>query len=44
MYFKDGPAQAIDVSPAFKVLMVVLAAVIIVLGIFPNLLTYWLYF
>jgi NADH-quinone oxidoreductase subunit N len=44
MYFKDGETQTIQVSATFKVTLVVLAAVIILLGIFPNLILYWLYF
>lgn len=44
MYFKDGEARAIEVSASFKYTLVVLAFLIILLGIFPNLLTSWLYF
>ena len=43
MYFKDGQAT-IQASPFFKGTLVVLAAVIILLGLFPNLLLYWYYF
>lgn len=44
MYFKPGDGQPIQASPAFTCVMVGLAAVTILLGLFPNLLTYWLYF
>ena len=44
MYFKDGETQAIEITPAFKLTLVLVAAVIILLGIFPNLILYWLYF
>jgi len=44
MYFKDGDAQTVDISPAFKWILVVLAALVILLGIFPNLLLSWYYF
>ncbi len=44
MYFKDGTATVANVSPAFKVTLVAVAAVTIVLGLYPNLLLYWLYF
>jgi NADH-quinone oxidoreductase subunit N len=44
MYFKDGPAKVIPVSPVFKWTLVVLAAMIILLGVFPNLLLNWYYF
>jgi NADH-quinone oxidoreductase subunit N len=38
MYFKDGEAQELDVTPSFKILLIIVAAVIILLGIFPQLL------
>ncbi|MEO6254713.1 MAG: NADH-quinone oxidoreductase subunit N [Ferruginibacter sp.] len=47
MFFKEA---ATDVDPAdditmdFKILLVITAVLIIVLGLFPNLLTNWLYF
>jgi NADH-quinone oxidoreductase subunit N len=44
MYFKDGDAPPIEVTPAFKWALVVLAALVILLGLFPNLLLTWLYF
>jgi NADH-quinone oxidoreductase subunit N len=45
MYFKEGnAAQPIEVSSGFKWTLVVLAALVILLGIFPNLLLTWLYF
>jgi NADH-quinone oxidoreductase subunit N len=44
MYFKDGIEQSIEISQGYKFTLVSLAALIIVLGVFPNLLTYWLYF
>jgi NADH-quinone oxidoreductase subunit N len=44
MYFKEGPAKIIPVSQVFKWTLVVLAAMIILLGIFPNLLLNWYYF
>jgi len=43
MYFKDGQAT-IQASPFFKGALIVLGAVIILLGLFPNLLLYWYYF
>jgi NADH-quinone oxidoreductase subunit N len=43
MYFKEGPAT-ISASPVFKWTLFGLAAVIILLGLFPNLLLYWFYF
>lgn len=45
MYFreaKDGPVM--QVSPAFKWVLVILAAAVILLGIFPDLLLHWFYF
>ena len=44
MYFKQGDAQSAGITPVFKYTLVGLAAVTILLGLFPNLLTYWLYF
>jgi NADH-quinone oxidoreductase subunit N len=44
MYFREGSGGAIAVSPAFKYVLVVLAGITVLLGIFPNLLTNWLYF
>jgi NADH-quinone oxidoreductase subunit N len=44
MYFKEGEAPVMQVSPAFKWTLVIMAAVVILLGIFPNLLITWLYF
>lgn len=43
MYFKEGNATIVA-SPAFKWMLVLVAAIIIFLGIFPNQLLYWLYF
>jgi NADH-quinone oxidoreductase subunit N len=44
MYFKEAKEQTIEVSAAFKWVSVLLAGIIILLGIFPNLLLYWFYF
>jgi NADH-quinone oxidoreductase subunit N len=43
MYFKDGQATILA-SPFFKWTLAVLAAVVVLLGLFPNLLLYWYYF
>ncbi|HUR64842.1 MAG TPA: NADH-quinone oxidoreductase subunit N [Chitinophagaceae bacterium] len=44
MYFKEGEDSKIEVSPAFKWTLVILAVLVIVFGIFPNLLFSWFYF
>jgi NADH-quinone oxidoreductase subunit N len=45
MYFKKGDTKpAAEMTPAFKYTLVGVAAISILLGIFPNLITYWLYF
>lgn len=45
MYFKQGaPQPALAITPQFRYILVGVAVVTILLGIFPNLLTYWLYF
>ncbi len=43
MYFKEG-TSTISANGSFKTTLVVLAALIILLGIFPNLILHWLYF
>ena len=44
MYFKEGVDQVISVRPGFKWGLVVLSALIIILGIFPQWLLEKLYF
>jgi NADH-quinone oxidoreductase subunit N len=44
MYFKDGEAQELEVTPAFKGILVVMAALIVLLGIFPQWLLDKLYY
>jgi NADH-quinone oxidoreductase subunit N len=42
MYFKEGDGQTITSTPAFKGILVTVAALIILLGTFPSLLLDWL--
>ena len=47
MFFKESAEDVIladDITPAFKILLVITAILIIVLGLFPHFLTNWLYF
>lgn len=47
MYFKESSEpydHEWDITPAFKILLVTTAVLIIILGIFPNLLIDWLYY
>ena len=44
MYFKDGESSEIQVTPFFKWTMLSLAILVILLGIFPNLILNWYYF
>jgi NADH-quinone oxidoreductase subunit N len=45
MYFKPGNGEiSISMPAGFRWTLVSLAVVTILLGLFPNLLTYWLYF
>jgi len=44
MYFKEGEAETSEISSNFKVILVVLAALIILIGINPSLLLTWFYF
>ena len=38
MYFKDGEAQVLDLRPGFKPMLIVVAVLILLLGIFPQTL------
>ena len=44
MYFKEGEAQELEITASFKALLVVVAAVVVVLGVYPSLLTDMLFF
>ncbi|MBS1746088.1 MAG: NADH-quinone oxidoreductase subunit N [Bacteroidetes bacterium] len=44
MYFKTGDPQTEDISGSFKVGLLALAAIIIIVGIFPQIIFNWLYF
>ncbi len=44
MYFKNGEPETEHVSGSFKTGLVVLAGIIILLGIFPQVLLNWFYF
>ncbi len=44
MYFKEGDGQTISVTPVFKTILVIVAGLVILLGIFPQILTYYMYF
>jgi len=44
MYFKEGEGQALQISRSFKWILIIVAGLIILLGIFPNLILNWLYF
>jgi NADH-quinone oxidoreductase subunit N len=44
MYFKEGQPKTMTVSPVFKWTLAALAAIILILGVFPNLLLNWYYF
>ena len=44
MYFKDGHGASVEVSSFFKWTLVLLAVLIILLGINPDLLLRWFYF
>jgi NADH-quinone oxidoreductase subunit N len=43
MYFKDGVAQDLDLGPGFRSMLLLLALVVILLGIFPQYLINRLY-
>jgi len=44
MYFKEGEAEISDVTPAYKYALAILVAIVFVLGIYPSIITNWLYF
>ena len=44
MYFRDGEGAQIQTTAGFRITLVVLAGLVILLGIFPNLLLAWFYF
>lgn len=44
MYFKDGEVVFPAITQQFKILMFLVAALIVVLGVFPNFLLQFLYF
>ena len=43
MYFKDGLSQNLEISLGFKIMLILLALIVILLGIFPQLLISRLY-
>jgi NADH-quinone oxidoreductase subunit N len=44
MYFKEGDAQVMEISAPFKWTLVMVASLVVLLGVFPNLLMNWFYF
>jgi NADH:ubiquinone oxidoreductase subunit 2 (subunit N) len=46
IYFKEVPAEpqrSWDVSPGFKLMLIITAALTIILGVYPELIIGWLY-
>jgi NADH-quinone oxidoreductase subunit N len=44
MYFKEGPAEMLTVSRRFRIVLALTALLIIILGIYPGILTSLLYY
>lgn len=44
MYFKQGNAETLAITSSFKYILITVAALIILLGVFPNMLLQFLYF
>lgn len=44
MYFKEGEAETVEITTSFKTGLLLLAALIILIGIFPTLVLNWFYF
>ena len=47
IYFKETSSPANnswDISPAFKILLIIIASLIVILGLFPTIITDWLHY
>lgn len=44
MYFKDGPVQSVQATPIEKYTLIIITVLIVLIGVFPNILLSWLYF
>ena len=44
MYFKEGTEDVPEASAGFRGVLGIIALLIILLGLVPNLLLYWMYF
>lgn len=44
MYFRDGDQKGLVFTPRFRWSMIIVAVLIVLLGVFPNLLLNWFYF
>ena len=44
MYFKEGNPETETITPSFKFGLIAVAAIVILLGIFPTMILNWLYF
>ena len=44
MYFKEGDPETLPISGGFKAALIAVAALIVILGIWPSALLSWLYF
>lgn len=44
MYFREGDAETEPVTPGFRWMLIGVAAIVILLGIFPNMVLQYLYF
>lgn len=44
MYFKDGNAETETITPSFKAGLLLVAALIILIGVYPAIILNWLYF
>ncbi|MCH5599450.1 NADH-quinone oxidoreductase subunit N [Niabella ginsengisoli] len=44
MYFKDGPMQSVKATSFEKYTLMIVCALIVLLGVFPNIFLNWLYF
>jgi NADH-quinone oxidoreductase subunit N len=44
MYFKEGEPETAEITKGFKTGLLLLAALIVLIGLFPTLVLNWFYF
>jgi len=44
MYFKEGKPETEEITPSFKIGLMIISALIILIGVYPAIILSWLYF